>query len=241
MKNTILFVCFIFGLLSCKDYFSDKKNAIPLDTHEIVVKELVNSGTYTYALVSENDSNQWIVLPRTEIDLGARYFYRGGVLLNNFESKELNRTFEKILFIDGLCDDRRKLFKKSASEKLKFGREHKHRNLNTVNLKKIKIQPKKTVGGITIAELYLNRKQYTGKRVKIWGMVTKFSPDIMKKNWIHLQDGTEHAGKFDLTLTSNAFVAPGDSIIVEGEIFIDKDLGYGYFYEVLMEDAIIAN
>ena len=61
----------------------------------------------------------------------------------------------------------------------------------------------------------------------------------MGKNWIHLQDGTDFKGKFDLTVTTNETVNEGDKISVEGMITIDKDFGYGYFYEVLMEDAKI--
>ena len=61
----------------------------------------------------------------------------------------------------------------------------------------------------------------------------------MKKNWIHLQDGTENAGKFDLTVTSDGKAVVGDIITVEGKLAINKDFGYGYSYEVLVEDAVI--
>jgi hypothetical protein len=61
----------------------------------------------------------------------------------------------------------------------------------------------------------------------------------MKKNWIHLQDGTDFSGKFDLAVTTDSEVKVGDNITVEGVITLDKDFGFGYFYEVLMEDAKI--
>ena len=94
-------------------------------------------------------------------------------------------------------------------------------------------------GGITIAELFSDKKAYDGKTVRIRGAVTKFNPAIMDKNWIHLQDGTDHDGKFDLTVTSGQMVEPGATITVEGKISLDKDFGFGYFYEVIMEDAVI--
>ncbi len=52
----------------------------------------------------------------------------------------------------------------------------------------------------------------------------------MGKNWIHLQDGTEHSGDNDLTIASQMEVKAGDIITFEGKITLDKDFGSGYFY-----------
>jgi hypothetical protein len=62
----------------------------------------------------------------------------------------------------------------------------------------------------------------------------------METNWIHIQDGTEHDGQFDLTVTTNQTAEPGEIIIVRGRIALNRDFGYGYSYEVLMEDAEIS-
>jgi len=59
----------------------------------------------------------------------------------------------------------------------------------------------------------------------------------MGKNWIHIQDGTDYKGSFDLAITSAISVMVGDTLTFEGKITLDKDLGYGYFFDVLMEDA----
>lgn len=92
-------------------------------------------------------------------------------------------------------------------------------------------------GGITIAELFSNKSSYSGKIVKIRGKITKVNPAIMGKNWIHLQDGTEFNGQFDLTITSDLELQPGSIITIEGKIALDKDFGYGYSYPVLMEEG----
>jgi len=63
----------------------------------------------------------------------------------------------------------------------------------------------------------------------------------MDKNWIHLQDGTEHDGKFDLTVTSDITADTGEVYTFEGTIALDKDFGFGYFYEIIMEDAVITD
>jgi hypothetical protein len=90
---------------------------------------------------------------------------------------------------------------------------------------------------MTIAKLFAEKAGMAGKTVKVRGQVTKYTPMVMGKNWIHIQDGTDYQGKFDLTVTSGTEVKLGDIVTLEGKIALDKDLGYGYFFDVLMEDA----
>lgn len=90
---------------------------------------------------------------------------------------------------------------------------------------------------ITIAKLLAGKQSYSGKFIKIKGKVTKFNPAIMGKNWVHIQDGTESEGGFDLTITTDKQASVGETITFEGKIVLDKDFGYGYFYNVLMEDG----
>jgi hypothetical protein len=50
----------------------------------------------------------------------------------------------------------------------------------------------------------------------------------MGKNWIHIQDGIEKDGKFDLTIASKEIAKLGETIILSGKLSVDKDFGYGY-------------
>jgi hypothetical protein len=90
---------------------------------------------------------------------------------------------------------------------------------------------------ITIGKLFADKQSYSGKNIKIKGKVTKFNPAIMGKNWVHIQDGTEFDGDFDLTITTAVQTSVGETITFEGKIALDKDFGYGYFYKVLLEDG----
>jgi hypothetical protein len=99
------------------------------------------------------------------------------------------------------------------------------------------ISIKQVEGGITISGLMSNKAKFANKKILIKGKVVKFSPDIMKKNWVHLQDGTEASNQYDLVITTNDLVKVGDIVTFEGQIVLDKDFGYGYKYDVLMEDA----
>jgi hypothetical protein len=241
MKKLITLLCLTVFIIACKNIFSGKNDAIPLNAvHEITAKEFINTSEYTYVRASESGEDIWVVVPKTGIKIGGIYYYQGGMLMEKFESKELKRTFPSVLFLEGLSDNKDKFLAKTVSPVMDQKSEEKHVNVNTSNLSKLNINIKTAKGSTTISELFAKKEMYSGKIVKIKGLVTKFSPDIMKKNWAHLQDGTESAGKFDLTVTTNALVKQGDTIIFEGKITINKDFGYGYNYEVLMEDAVIA-
>ena len=61
----------------------------------------------------------------------------------------------------------------------------------------------------------------------------------MGKNWVHLQDGTNFEGAYDLMITCQDNVAIGNVVIFEGVITLDKDFGAGYFYKVILEDAVL--
>jgi hypothetical protein len=102
---------------------------------------------------------------------------------------------------------------------------------------KIDVKVDACKGCIKISDLLENKKTYSGKTIKVTGKVTKYNPEIMGKNWIHIQDGSEFKGEFDLTITTDQKVTVGEIITFEGRIVLDKDFGYGYFYNVLMEDA----
>jgi len=91
----------------------------------------------------------------------------------------------------------------------------------------------------TIERLMADKKSFSGKTIKVKGVVTKVNEEIMGKNWVHIQDGTEANGEYDLTITTLQSATVGDTVTFEGKIALDKDFGYGYFYSVIMEDGNI--
>ncbi len=56
--------------------------------------------------------------------------------------------------------------------------------------------------GKTVGDVYAGQADLGGKEVTVRGKVVKFSPQIMGKNWVHVQDGTGQAGGNDLTVTT---------------------------------------
>jgi hypothetical protein len=200
-------------------------------THKIVVMEVLQTSNYTYLLADENELETWLALPKMEAKEGDIYYYTGGFEMTNFESKEMGRTFESVLFLESVSTA-----PVTAKSDEPVPNPH-TTGIITVEKQKVDIQPAKD--GITIADLFAKKDSYEGKTVRIKGQVMKFNDAIMKRNWAHLQDGTDYSGKYDLTVTTEAEVAVGDIVTFEGVVALNKDFGYGYSYEVLLENATL--
>jgi hypothetical protein len=80
-----------------------------------------------------------------------------------------------------------------------------------------------------------------GKSVLVRGQVVKVNTGIMGKNWLHLRDGSGSAtdGSNDILVTTKDTAALGDVVSVKGTVRTDVDLGSGYTYAVLIEDAAV--
>jgi hypothetical protein len=92
-------------------------------------------------------------------------------------------------------------------------------------------------GGKTIGEILAEPTQLSEQQVSLRARVMKISMDILGKNWITLQDGTGTAPENKLIATSADVAAIGDLVTVNGVIRNDVDLGSGYTYKVLLEEA----
>jgi len=194
-----------------------------------VIQEVLQTSNYTYLRVKADTAGQWLAVPSIKLNVGDTCYYNGGLVMPDFTSKELKRTFHTVVFLEHVSKTPEDA--KNPSTGLSG-----HRTKLTTGKMEIKVEP--AAGGITIAELLQNKEVYKDKTVKIRGQVTKFNDGIMGKNWAHLQDGTSFGDKFDLTATLGDTLTIGDLVTVEGRIALNKDFGSGYFFEVLMEDAI---
>lgn len=67
------------------------------------VVQTMNSGGYTYIeAADEKGQKTWLALPETKVAAGDAIEYPESAPMVNFQSKTLNKTFEKILFIPGI-------------------------------------------------------------------------------------------------------------------------------------------
>ncbi len=67
------------------------------------VTQTMNSGGYTYVeAADEKGAKVWLALPEIKVAKGDKIEYPETPPLANFQSKTLNKTFEKISFIPGI-------------------------------------------------------------------------------------------------------------------------------------------
>ncbi len=67
------------------------------------VTQTMNSGGYTYVEAADEKGNKiWLALPELKVKVGDNIEYPETPPLSNFQSKTLNRTFEKISFVPGI-------------------------------------------------------------------------------------------------------------------------------------------
>lgn len=186
------------------------------NAHTGTVVETMDAGGYTYVNVNADGETYWIAGPKTPVTAGQSISYMEQMWMHDFHSKSLDKNFDKIMFVTTIVPAGAKPESGSAP-----------------------VAPvAKAEGGYSVAEVYAQKADLSGKRIDVKGKVVKLSRGIMGKDWVHIQDGTGEAGSNDLVVTSpSADVSEGETVTATGVVKTDVDLGYGYTYAVLVEEA----
>ena len=197
------------------------------------VVQTMNSGGYTYLLVESKGERHWAAVNSTEVKVGQQVTLKPGSTMVNFTSKALNRTFDRIIFSEGI--EEQKVGVKSTTPKTTTGSAG-----AAVPFSKISVEKATGPNTYRIVDMYANQK-LNGKKITVRGKVVKVSSGIMDRNWIHLQDGTGSPQKknHNLVVTSHDLPDVGDIVTITGTLIRNKDFGSGYKYDVIVENAKI--
>ena len=202
---------------------SSSDDGIIREMHEISVVEHIRGKRYSYLQVNEKDRTYWLATMGGDFKIGETYGYNEGIEKTQYHSTELNKTFDQILLV-------------SALYRKETGHVHDHTNSQPQVVETP--QPLKIPSAsIQLRELITKSNQYKDKQVEVTGKVVKVNPDIMDKNWIHLQDGSMNS--FDFVATSDELPPVGHVITMTGTIRLNKDFGAGYTYDIILEGAKI--
>ncbi|MEZ4918990.1 MAG: GW dipeptide domain-containing protein [Saprospiraceae bacterium] len=195
------------------------------DQHKVVALETLEHERYTYIRVKEGAEEFWIAIPKSQVEIGATYYYSGGLIKKDFYSQEHDRTFETLYLVRGITPA------SGSGSAVDQALGHNH-DAGAVT-------PPTSVpsveGAMKLNDLFKNKSKYNGKTVKVTGKVMKVNPMIMGRNWLHIQDGSGE--NLDLTVTTQEGIPAGHVITLEGVIALDKDFGAGYRYDIILEDA----
>ena len=192
------------------------------------VVETLDSGGYTYVNIEKDSKNTWLAIPQTKITVGKEMSFKPGSVMTDFTSKSLNKTFDTIIFSGGV---------EGKTETSSVDKKAAVKSPTKVS----KVKKAEGPNAYTVAELYEKQAELDKKSIVMSGTVVKFSPQIMGKNWAHLQDGTGDSSKGtnDLLVTMQETLAVGDTVTLKGTFSKDKDFGSGYKYAVIIEDATV--
>ena len=204
------------------------------DVHEVVVNEIMKKKKYTYLSVTEGDESRCLAIPlNPDLEVGATYYYMGGIKMNTFEKMDFKEDFQTVVLVGGVSNI------PILGEGIQMGSEDPGQataqnigNMEPINIKDLD-------GGVELTELLSNPAAYNGKTIKVKGQCVKVNNHILNRNWVHIQDGTTNGKneKNDLAITTQEMIPMGATVIFEGTITLNKDFGAGYRYDVLMEEA----
>ncbi len=208
------------------------------------VLERMDASSYSYLRLSTASGEVWAAVPQTTVPVGADVTIANPAQMDGFESQTLKRKFDKIVFgtlgTPDKGDDKPKAEQPATAMSEEMRRQHAGVATSVAN-EPIKVEKASGADGRTIAEIFGQKAKLKDQTVAVRGKVVKWSANIMGKNWIHLRDGTgaRDASTDDITVTTSDSAAVGDIVVVKGRVRTDKDLGMGYFFPVIIEDATV--
>ena len=199
------------------------------------VLEVKDVESYTYLRLKTKDGEIWAAVGKAPVKVGSEVTIENASMMYNFESKTLKKKFDKIVFgsLGGSGAAPHAPGSDMAAMHAGAGK--------SADVGEVKVAKATGPDARTVAEVVSKRTELKDKTVVVRGKVVKFTPEVMGKNWIHLRDGTGNAadGSNDIVVTTKDETQLGAVVLVKGVVHIDKDLGSGYAYKVLIEEATL--
>lgn len=198
------------------------------------VLEVKSVESYTYLRLSTPNGEYWAAVARAPVQKGATVTLENVMVMTNFESKSLKRTFPTILFgtLRGAAP--------IPSSAHAMGTAYPTLAKMTVT-SDMRVPKASGENAMTVAEIVTKSAELKDQTVLVRGKVVKYNPEIMGKNWVHLRDGTGSAvdSTNDLLVTTTNEAKIGDVVTAKGVVRTDKDFGSGYSYHVMIEEATL--
>lgn len=197
------------------------------------VVETMDAGIYTYIHVEGESKDLWVASSRLEISVGDTVSVPEGVRMVDFYSTHLDRRFDLIYLVAFVEVEGREEVLPSIPEIHARGSEKGGFEFDLSG-----ILPSES--GLTVAGIFSQRRALSDREVSVRGRVVKVTSGVLGRNWIHLRDGTAGpAGEDDLTVTTTEEVELGSVVLVRGIVRLDRDFGYGYRSELLVEASSV--
>lgn len=204
------------------------------------VAEVQNASGYTYLRIKTKAGEAWAAVPQADVKVGARVSVESSMAMENFESKSLKRKFDTIAF-GVLVDSNAKPSAAAPAAHATAAAPAGHPPVAAASAPVVKVAKATGPEARTVAEVVTGKGALKDKTVLVRGQVVKLNAGILGKNWLHLQDGSGSAADSsnDILVTSKEQAAVGEVVTVRGTVRTDVNLGAGYAYPVIIEDAAL--
>jgi hypothetical protein len=108
LKTSQLALAFFIGLASLsplhalaeKAAANNTNAAASMAANEGKVLSTLDAPGYTYMEIANTEKKFWIAAPTTRVKVGDRVRFEQSLVMKNFNSKTLNRTFDQIIFVN---------------------------------------------------------------------------------------------------------------------------------------------
>jgi hypothetical protein len=91
----------------------------------------------------------------------------------------------------------------------------------------------------TVEAVHKERAALAGKQVTVTGKVVKVNNGIMRRNFLHVQDGSGGKDTNNLVVTSGQTAKVGQKVTITGTVVLDTDFGMGYKYPLMVEKSSV--
>lgn len=258
MRRSVVFGFVLVAAVACSG--DDKPGAapqaaarqaqvVPGGTLTGTVREQIAVGPYVYLRLDTDRGEEWAAVNAAPVKEGEAVTVYNVMVMEQFPSQTLKRTFARIYF--GSLDPNAGAGTSTGSgdaigagaPPVGMGGDNAMTDSPgtpaAVDAKIGTIAKATGANARTVGELFAQQATLAGQVVNVRGVVVKYNPGVMGKNWLHLQDGTGSAANatHDLTVTSSGTAALGDTVTVTGLVVANKDYGAGYVYPLVIEDA----
>jgi hypothetical protein len=198
------------------------------------VLEQLAAPPYVYLRIQTTGGEVWAAVVGDQVADGSEVTVYSPMLMSNFESKSLQRTFPEVYFGSLTAAPTA-----PAAMAAPATGTNPHAAAASTSIEVGVVDKAEGADARTIAEAWAQKAELADKTITVRGKVVKYNPGVMGKNWMHLQDGSGDPanGSNDLTVTTMDEVTKGDIVTITGTMHIDKDFGAGYSYAIIVEDA----
>ena len=102
-KLSFLLIVALLVFFGCEQQDSEQQQGTAgAAAQQVVVEEVLQATSYTYLNVKSPAGAYWVACPKMEVSKGESVYHTPGLEMRDFHSKDLDRTFAKVYFVQSV-------------------------------------------------------------------------------------------------------------------------------------------